>query len=185
MSDFDAWTATHDEPIDADAPPPQIDTTDVVRAERQLARLRRLAAERAEVDQVHRATVAKADAYKADRLAGIEHVEEWLTTQLESWHRARVDAGLIRGKSWTSVSGTLKLRAPGQPKLIVDDVDVEALQQTRPTWVREKLELDKQAIKATTEVGPDGQVIDVSTGEVVEGMRYEVSTVDTFSWEVS
>lgn len=184
MSDYDAWASSHDEPIDVDSPPPAIDTADVVRAERQLARLRRLAAERYEVNEVVASKLAEIEAYKADRLHGIERAEQWLLSQLEAWHRARVAAGLVEGKSWVGASGTLKLRSPGTPKLIVEDIDLESLQQTRPEWVREKLEVDKAAVKKATKPAGD-KVVDATTGEVVEGLRYEVATEDAFSWEVA
>jgi hypothetical protein len=184
MSDFDAWVEAHDPELVIDQAPEPIDPADVVRAERQLARLRRLAGERYEVGEVVQAKLSEVEAYRTDRLHGIEQAEQWLLSQLEAWHRARVAAGLVSGKSWVGVSGTLKLRAPGQPRLVVEDVDVESLQQTRPTWVREKLEVDKAAVKQATKA-VDGKVIDTATGEVVEGLRYEQSTEDSFSWEVA
>lgn len=181
---LDAEDATPN--VDEPAPPPWI--ADVIDAERRLSRLRRLAREKAEVQDVAAAEVGHILAWKDDRVAGIEALEALETEVLEAWHRARFLAGMIRGKSVKLASGTLKLRAPGVPKLLVDaDEDELAtdFRQSRPTWTREKVTLDKNVIKQDTVPGDDGKVIDKATGEVVPGLRYEVTTEDSFSLEVA
>lgn len=185
-ADLAAWLDEHDGPApNLDEAPTPIE--DVEQAERRMNKLRRLARQKAEIQDVAASEVARILGWKDDRVSAIERAEAWIASSLEAWHRARVASKLIEGKSYKLASGTVKLRASGQTKLVVDGDESELateLRQTRPEWVREKLTLDKAEIKARTK-NVDGQVVDAATGEVVPGLRYEKADEDTFSVEVA
>lgn len=182
LDEHDGWTPNVDEPS------PEIAPDDVVRAERALARLARLRKEQADVKAAAADRIAIIEARRDDLVAGIDKAAAWIEQSLEGWHRARVAAGMTSGKTLSLPGGKLRLRAPGSPKLVATEDEhtvAEGLQQTRPLWVREKLSLDRQVIKDATVVGPNGEVVDASTGEIVDGLAYEVDTEDRFSIEVA
>lgn len=176
--DLDAWL--DDVPIeipDGDEAPPI--PADADEANRWLRRLARLDADAAEVEAIARAEIDRVTAWKADRLSGIDRARSWAESVLDGWTRAQHAAGGAQSVSLPNGTVALRRAPAGSARPLVievgSDVEIQAwlarLSDAHPTWVKERLSLDKNAVKAATT--PDGAGRPVTAdGEVIEGLRY-------------
>lgn len=166
-----------------------------------LRRLARIARNRAEVQQVYDTERARLEAYRDDRMAGLDRMSTWLADGIEGYMRARFEE--TGSKTLTLPTGVLRLR-DGQPSVIADDTIAEVgaarhLAEVSPEYVRANYDLDRNAIKEACQPGPriedpdfdvpDGtdayEAVNTTTGEVVPGVVFIVPGRPKFSYQVT
>lgn len=195
-ADFDSWEADGEPEPDYDSAPPPLQDSD--RVERTLRRLGRLQAEAEEVRAFAARQIATAQAWRDDRLAGIERAARWHEEQVEAWARATHREG--GPKQVKLPSGVVRLTAPGAPRVVAPDVPDEMAAipfvAVDPSLVRTKFEVDKNQAKRLLRPAPhpcgepdsDGFVPHhavTADGEVVPGIVFLVGTRDSFSLSVA
>lgn len=122
-------------------------------ADRLLRRLHRLDGDAATIDATYRERVALLDAWRSDRLSGVNSQRRWLDGSLEAFWRAYAEA---TGTASTRLpSGTLALRKAPDKTVVVLPVEAVAwLAADRPDWVKRTAEPRVADVKRGTKPGP-------------------------------
>lgn len=157
--ELDAWLADDEHewtpPDDDEAAP--LDLRDERQVNAMLRKRARLVAERDRISEFVAAQVQAMREFENDRCAGISRQLRWLDRGLEQFARATLPA--LKRKSLPLPDGTLKLTAPGQASLVVNDVErfvawVDADTDMRGEFVKREPKPVAAAIKLACSIGP-------------------------------
>lgn len=164
------------EPCEA---PPDADAAD-----RMLYSLGRLAERLREIEKLAQARIETIALWQQEESRKIKDRYDWLEQGVTGWARA-VHEKDPSSKTIRLPNGQVAIRLR-QPRVetYAPMLDLDLLRQTRPGWVREKLEPEKNAIKAAVvpskmavDVGPEApegyavhHALDKATGEIVPGV---------------
>ena len=168
--------------------PPVIDDIDT--ANRALRRLAEVETAMRRVEALAADEVRRAEAWKAERLAVLEHDRQFWASTLEAWHRAIVERG--GAKTQKLPHGTVRLRQT-PPKVV--PLSKEPGEDAPAEFVRVRREWAKSEVPKRTMPGPEVEVDPedappegwtvhsaiTAEGEVVKGITYWVRSEPSFS----
>jgi hypothetical protein len=167
-----------------------------------MRRVRRLYAERAELEDTAQGQIDRIERWRDDRVSGIEREISWGERALDVFARR-----MLLGKKKRSVplpDGTLKLRAPSERCVVTDpaafaewaytiDEETGAVTLHHPETVRVKVEPALDSIKKNAERSPSfvtgeaevGQAVSLHGGELIPGIEIRRGTADSFGIDLA
>ena len=139
----------------------------------RMALIRNLDDKHARITAMFDQEISRMEAVKAERLGVVERDRARLAGDIESWHRAMHERGLV-DKTVTTPHGSSRLTVPRKAKLFAPD-GLEPLAawaaEAHPEIVRTSVNMTD--IRKVVDV-IDGKPIDPTTGEIVPGLVAEV-----------
>lgn len=168
--ELDAWLAD-DEPERSWQPVERadIEPKDERQVEAMLRKRARLLDERGRITTFVESQVKAMRSFESDRVSGIDDQLVWLDRGLEQFTRATLPP--MKRRSLPLFSGTLKLTAPGQPSLVVDDLGEFVAWATdnehpeRDELLKRDVSVVKADAKRAFKLGP--QLDDLCTDELL------------------